>query len=991
MAASIAITFALNAALGGSFKDAFKSAAESARNVGAEVRKMESSSTGKLGASILRQREKIRGLSTSLRDAKTVLSTLQNQALATGGGTAMLARQISQAESRVASLSGALKRQNELWKNTVAEVATTSGSIRRLADDYGRLQGKMEKGRNLASSLHANQAQTEALRNQRADLQGRLLSTMATSASIALPVKLAISAEDTFADLRKVMDAPEEVMGQVFADAQAMSARTGKSFEDVISIMTSAAQAGLGKTREELLSVADQAVKMSIAWGVSVDQAGKSMATWRSSMEMTDEQAMRTADVINALSNSMNAEAGEIDQIFTRMGPMMASAGMATQDIAALATAFKAAGAQVEVSGTAMKNFKNVLTAGAAGLTDAKQNVLNFLKIDANELQKQFYNDSKGAILRVLEALKDVRPEEKDSIASTLFGQESIAAISPLLKNIDLVKQAFSIANGKVDGSVDEEYANRMKTTATSISQMTQSLRNLGMTAGKALLPAVGAVSRAIAGVAGTIGKLVEKFPGISSAIMITGGVIAAFAAGSLALGLVINTVRSFVTSVRGAFLRMAASQVTATATTGTLTGATGAFGASSRMAGLGARFFAGGLRSILFASGVGALIVGLGFAVNALIDNWDGVVSAMSAAWNWVTTTWSQLGVFFTELGNNLAAIFPGFWNGICVAASAAKEFVTGVWNGAVEFFTGIGNSVSGVFSWCWTKIKAFAVWAFEGVAGVWNGAVEFFTGIVDSIRNVFSGLFAWLKEKFEWVFSTIDAVSGFVGKITGAVGDALNKAFGSDEKKAASGTGAKSESEESVTSIPNSAIKQPLASIMNSGAEKPDIKSFAAYNAEREAAKKSGGKSGGGTRGSGGGSRVAGSGKTDRGPVTVVSLGGDNSQIQTLFIPAGANSGQGSKPLNMPAVEAARNNAARTRALPQTPALLSGNRGSGKSGGGQASINIDFTQNFDLMAQDPSALRKVLENLKPDFEALVRKALAQIASDKRRTSYAQ
>ena len=53
-----------------------------------------------------------------------------------------------------------------------------------------------------------------------------------------------------FADLRKVMDAPEEVMQQLFADAQAMSSRTGKSFEDIVTIMTAAAQAGLGKTRE---------------------------------------------------------------------------------------------------------------------------------------------------------------------------------------------------------------------------------------------------------------------------------------------------------------------------------------------------------------------------------------------------------------------------------------------------------------------------------------------------------------------------------------------------------------------------------------------------------------------------------------------------------------------------------------------------------------------------------------------------------------------
>ena len=146
-------------------------------------------------------------------------------------------------------------------------------------------------------------------------------------------------------------------------------------------LLYTSAQAGLGKTREEMLGVAEQATKMSIAWGVSAEQAGKSLATWQAAMGLTAEQSRHTADVINALSNEMNAEAGDIDQIFTRMGPLMKASGFATQDIAALATAFKAAGAEVEVSGTAMKNFIKVMAAGEAGLTDQRKAIYKYLQI----------------------------------------------------------------------------------------------------------------------------------------------------------------------------------------------------------------------------------------------------------------------------------------------------------------------------------------------------------------------------------------------------------------------------------------------------------------------------------------------------------------------------------------------------------------------------------------------------------------------------------
>lgn len=1388
MAREISITFALNAALKGGFTAAFQSAAASARGVASAVREMERSPTGRLGASIASQREKIKGLSGSLKDARATLVALQNQAQATGGGTRMLARQIAQAESRVNNLSSSLNRQLGTWRETTAEAATVGGSVRRLADEYANLQAKMERAKKISSSLHANQAQADNLRSQRADLQGRLLSTAATTASVALPVKLAISAEDTFADLRKVMDAPEEVMQQVFADAQAMSSRTGKSFEDVVAIMTAAAQAGLGKTREELLGVADQAVKMSIAWGVSAERAGKSLATWQASMGLTAEQARHTGDVINALSNEMNAEAGDIDAIFTRLGPMMKESGMATQDIAALATAFKAAGAEVEVSGTAMKNFVKAMAAGSAGLTDEKAGIYKYLQIDPNQLQKQLYTDSKGAILRVLKALKKVNPEELNSISSKLFGEESIAAISPLMGQIDQLEKAYKIANGKVDGSVDAEYTNRMKTTATSISQMNQSLRNLGITAGKTLLPAVGAVARGITTVVGHISSLVERFPGLSSAVMVTGAAIAAFAVGSLALGLVMNTVRTSVNSVRGVMLRLASSQMAATTSTGVLSGAsgifsgiatmagkaarsfaggarsiassstlaavktgimsvaTGAFAAASKIAGAGARFFAGGLRSIFVATGVGALLVGLGFAINLLIDNWDSVVDAMSGAWTWVTDTWGRLGVFFTELGKNLSPIFSEIWNDVCGLAASAKDAVVGVWNGiagffgglwsgvtsaaatawqglaglastsvagviavwngivsifsgigrkiagvfsgawngitsiwnnAASFFSGAGNgitaafaqaknglvavwsgvtvffaglwnrviagvsfigqafrtvfssacdavagvckntaaffsglwsgivsiasgasqaitsfftsaydsvlavwnganaffssvgagiigvfiwlgdsivtvwsgvssffagiwnglaagaswlsqtvisffagayngiaaiwngaiaifsaigqSIVGVFSWasdsvvgawlgmsdffagvgafisqtfsgCWEFVIGIATWAYDGIASIWNGAVEFFSGIVSGISGVFTGLFDWLREKFAWVFSTINAVSGFVGKITGAVTNAWNKAFGDKEAEKGAGknpatstaaatpgekplapnakaalekpSAAKNAIEKPAAPIANQPIKlhgqntgaQPAVSAAQSAAENPAAKvarpvpprreqSYAKFKEQEEAAKKQGKKSsGGGSSRSGSGRATGGSSATTpgasavsgatqkSGPITVVTLAGDNNAPQTVFIPAQTRqerpvmttaTGQASPspkqppvfsaPLKMPAVQAARSAAEVPRALPQTPALISGKTGRPPNGGQPASIQIELSQQFDLIAQDAAVVRKVMESLKPDFEALVRRSLEKLQSDRRRTAYAQ
>ena len=54
---------------------------------------------------------------------------------------------------------------------------------------------------------------------------------------------------------------------------------------------------------------AEQAAKMGVAFDITAEEAGNMMAKWRSSMGLTQAQALELADATNALSNS-NAAPG---------------------------------------------------------------------------------------------------------------------------------------------------------------------------------------------------------------------------------------------------------------------------------------------------------------------------------------------------------------------------------------------------------------------------------------------------------------------------------------------------------------------------------------------------------------------------------------------------------------------------------------------------------------------------------------------------------
>lgn len=942
MAREIALSFALGARLQSGFTATFRSASDQAKAVSQSLRDMERTPVAKVGA----QRTKIRELSESLKEARGELDNLWQRASQAGTMTTIMARQIEQAERRVRTCTGALNRQTAAYRESLAQVAQTRGSVRGLAAEYGHLSAQMDRARAVQTAMAANRSQAGALQAQRADLQGRLLGTAAVGATAAIPVKLAVSAEDVFADLRKVMDAPEEVMQQLFADAQAMSSRTGKSFEDIVTIMTAAAQAGLGKTREEMLGVAEQATKMSIAWGVSAEQAGKSLATWQAAMGLTAEQSRHTADVINALSNEMNAEAGEIDQIFTRMGPLMKASGFSTQNIAALATAFKAAGAEVEVSGTAMKNFVNVLAAGESGLTDARKGIYKYLQIDPNELQKQLQTDAMGAVMRVLQALQRVRPEERNSIVGQLFGQESLAAIAPLMSEYKTLLKAVSIANSDVAGSVDQEYANRMKTTATSLAKITQSARNLGVTVGTALLPVVGAVAEKGASVLNVVRDLARRFPRLTGVVMGAGAGIATLAVGGVALGLVLNVLRTAANGFGGMLLRMNAAQLTA----------------------------AGGARTLTFwqrASSLASLswrdvLTGVGGKLSALTGLLRG--ARLSTVAFTAVQGICAAGTAVLSGGLRLVGVALRFAMGpmglVFTAVTVAAGLIIDNWSTVGPFFRSLWNGIVGVFQWAWGIIKR----------------------IMDSVA-----------EAATWIGKKIDEMP-----VLGSAKRGISKAidwFSGDDEKEQPAANAKAAAEQSAA--PNakaaadkaSAIEAPpmpdlpkapdtkaSASLQGlaaggGGDEEYFKQSFNDFMAAEKAAKKKGKK--------GSGSRAAGG-------TTVVTLAGDNSRPQSLFIPAGSRTGSSLSTTAGTAIQTSGRVGTPT-ALPQTPARLARRGGStAQAAGNNGRIMVDLTQNFSLMSSDPRAVRRVLESIKPDMEALIRRALDKIASDRRRTAYA-
>ena len=1047
MASEFGVSFSLGANLDGSFGSAFRSANGQIAKVTQSIRAMEGTPVGKIGASLLAQREKTQKLVGSLKEAKGQLAGYWAEAERTGNITGTLAAQIERAERKVASLKGRLYQSNAAFREQNAEAVKVSGSVTKLRHDYDALNAAMNRAKSHRDALSANIARKNELRDQRSDLNGRLIGGAAQAATAAIPVKLAVSAEDTFADLKKVMNgANDELLGQVYQDALKMSSETGKSFEDVVAIMTSGAQAGLGKTREEMRSNTEQAIQMSIAWGVTAEQAGDSLATWRSSMGMTSQEARHTADVINALSNEMNGEAGEIDRIFTRMGPLLKGAGMASQDIAALGMAFKASGAEVEVAGTAMKNFTKVLSLGNAMTKDQKE-IFKHLGLDPNALQKQMQTDAKGAIMTLLTQLKRVPKEMQNAVSMKLFGDESIAAIAPLLDNLDLLKQAFKIANGNVDDSVLEEYLNRMETTATEEAKLAQQTRNLGITVGNAALPAYNAFLKTMSKGVGVITGFAKEYPNVTTALLGGVGALAALTVGGIVFGYAYNGLATTINAVKGGMLALRGATIANTAAT------------------------RGGTIAALLnrAAHLSWADVGKG-SVSAVKSLGSGMLSLVGIQKKAsIGSVWAARGLKVLEGGTKILKVGLGALKfafgpvGIAIAGiGLAAYWLTENWSVVGPYFSKMWEWICGKFQWAVNKIKGFIKWI--GDAAKWVSEALDFMSMENAEKNSETalnwgfdggqnepaarqkkgGLREMPAENAEMVGpkpedkapdkpagpKPMETAKQLPGMPTGDApgGDFVDDSlpapdfsgWGDEDGKKKKGKKGKGVGPVTVVSLDSgnkfSTVFIPAASKKDKDASKPVGTSVllpSSGDSETVAFSKAGQN------------LVGGLNKTfDRLPKlfdaslskvsepdippAVVNIPASSSSPQpaprAIFHPVQRQDRSGSPfAVLKNALGAAPDQWSRTvgakfgrdalpPVLPQTPMLLERNKKASAQRQPEASGDIQIVQHFNIAdAGNLPALKKELRRLEPEFEKLVRRALERMRSDKARTAHAQ
>lgn len=664
MGTSFGVTFAVGAAVGASVASAFTTVSS-----------------------------RVKGLKSNLKDLQAVSQK----------SSALLKAQSEMQASK--ALLGSARMAGPVPKSILDRAETAQRSYRnaeRAAKKYGVTVENVAKAQSeTAAAIGRTEAalgrQQQMLANQakRKEYHGQIMETVATAAAVVAPVKLAIDYESNWADLKKVANfAKDDDEKRIKQDIFSVSERTGLGPNEVTKIAAAAAEAGVANGAdgnldpEKMKRFLNDAAEMSVAYGITAEEAGERLATYQSRMELTAEQTRGMGDAMNYVASKMNATAADTSSVVARMGAVGKTAGLSEKSIVGLAAAMVSTSENKETAGTAMKNFLLTLSQGNAMTKAQKETMkqLGFRNVGAiAEGMKKGGKEAENTLLTVLGAIKKMPEAEQAGIAKELFGTESLASLAPLINNPNKLREIFALANSEeATGSQLAEFKTRSETTQGALDRLAASGQILAITIGSVLLPPLASAAEHVTSVIKPVRALAEAFPGVTRGVMFVGIALVGLKVSALAGGYAATILSDGWQIAKGIFAALRPSVIAATvaqkahaaialasaAKTRVFTAALVVQkGVSAALAG-GTALLTGAVRllGLAFASNpIGFIIMSvitLGTAVYALSSKWEPLRIAVDKCTAWIGEKLQWVSGLFTPVLDKLKTVAQ--WMGI-------------------------------------------------------------------------------------------------------------------------------------------------------------------------------------------------------------------------------------------------------------------------------------------------------------------------------------
>lgn len=348
-----------------------------------------------------------------------------------------------------------------------------------------------------------------------AEVASEIQGLVGGAGGLAFATREAMKFETAMAGVKKVADGTDEQYAQLSDELKKMGAELGISAAEMAELAAAGGQ--LGIPIEKLSEFTAIASKMSVAFGMTAEEAGNAAATIANVFQLPIGEVEKLGDAINVLGNNTAAREKDIVAAMARIGGTAKQFGLAADEAAALADAFIALGKPPEVAATAINAMLQKLQTAQSQGKDF-QTALEGIGTSADEMAANIAANPQQALTDFLHKLEGLDKQSRALTLSQLFGTEYSDDIALLVGSLGEYEKALGLVNdqAQIQGAMQKEAAAALNTTEGQINKAKAAVSNMAGELGNALLPILKITASSVETVATAISDFTKDFPVLS-------------------------------------------------------------------------------------------------------------------------------------------------------------------------------------------------------------------------------------------------------------------------------------------------------------------------------------------------------------------------------------------------------------------------------------------------------------------------------------------
>lgn len=301
--------------------------------------------------------------------------------------------------------------------------------------------------------------------------------------------------ESAFAGVEKTVEGTEGQMKTLRGEIRNMAKEIPATTTEIAAVAEAAGQ--LGIQTENVEKFTRTMVDLGESTNLSSDQAATTFARFANIVGMSQDDFDKLGSTVVALGNNLATTESEITDMALRLAAAGKQVGLTEAEILGFSGALSSVGIEAEAGGTAFSKVMIDMSLAAEKGGDKLDNFAKVAGVSASDFKKAYQEDAAGAITMFIEGLATA--EERGLSAIGILDEMGITEVR-LRDTLLRAAGASDVFSGALEmGSkaweentaLTDEASKRYATTESQLKILWNRVKDVAITLGDALVPAV--------------------------------------------------------------------------------------------------------------------------------------------------------------------------------------------------------------------------------------------------------------------------------------------------------------------------------------------------------------------------------------------------------------------------------------------------------------------------------------------------------------------